>query len=234
VTIPPPPGPGPRTAADRVRGAVARRGATDYVFTNAAWNVVLILLTCGVWLFILFFHLMQRDRDHNIRRLELLEGANALAWEQANAEGLADELRPHFERTADALEEMRRLTREFRDPGLWVVIAIFGRGIAEVVGYVFIDQDLDRHDRAEGAAEAELTAIYARLGQTLPTPDPGRVKGRQSYAGRIAATILTCGIYSLWWTYDMQVEGNRHVEANWPWEDALLAATGALAGAPGA
>jgi len=67
-------------------------------------------------------------------------------------------------------------------------------------------------------------SIYARLGVSLPAPDPSRVKGRQNYVARVIASILTCGIYTLWWLYDMQVEGNQHVEGNWPFEDALVAA----------
>ena len=34
------------------------------------------------------------------------------------------------------------------------------------------------------------------------------MKGKQNYVGRVIATVLTCGIYHLWWLYDMQVEGN--------------------------
>jgi hypothetical protein len=113
---------------------------------------------------------------------------------------------------------------EFRDPGIWLIIAIFASTVAYIVGFIFIDQDLDTHDRAEGAIEAELAAIYGRLGKTLPTPDPSRVKGKHNYAARIIVTIVTCGVYHFWWLYDMQVEGNAHVEGNWPFDDALLAA----------
>ena len=61
---------------------------------------------------------------------------------------------------------------------------------------MFIDQDLDTHDRAEGAIEAELAEIFGRLGASLPAPDPSRVKGRHNYAARIIVTIVTCGVYS--------------------------------------
>ena len=56
-----------------------------------------------------------------------------------------------------------------------------------------------------------------------------RVKGKHNYVGRIIASIATCGIYQYWWTYDLEVEGNRHLEQNWPWEDALVAAVDQLA-----
>ena len=225
---PPPPGGGsqgvPASAADRVRFATAQRAQTDYVFDGPGLNVFLTIITCGIFGLYLFYQLMRRDREHLRRRYELLDAANAWAWEQANQRGLVDELRPGFERIAQSFGIMRAQTMEFRDPGIWLIIAIFASTIAYIVGFIFIDQDLDTHDRAEGAIEAELAQIYARLGATLPTPDPSRVKGKHNYAARIIVTIVTCGVYHFWWLYDMQVEGNRHVEGNWPFEDAVAVA----------
>jgi hypothetical protein len=207
-----------------VRFAVAQRAQTDYVFVGAGLNIFLTIITCGIFGFYVFFQLMRRDRDHLRRRYELLDAANTWAWERANERGVVDELRPAFERIAQQLATMRNQTMEFRDPGIWLIIAILASSIAYLVAFVFIDQDLDTHDRAEGAVEAELAEVFARLGASLPVPDPSRVKGRHNYAGRIIVSIVTCGIYLLWWMYDMQVEGNRHVEGNWPFEDALIVA----------
>ncbi|HEU5301371.1 MAG TPA: hypothetical protein VFW06_03930 [Acidimicrobiia bacterium] len=219
----------PASALEQVRSAYRRRAESDYVFTGPGINVVLTILTCGIFGLYLFYQLMRRDRDHLRRRYELLAGANAFAWEQAESQGLAEELRPVFERNATQLQTMQRQTTEFRDPVIWVVIALLASGLAQIVGFVFIDQDLDTHDRAEGALEADLATIYERLGWSLPVPDPSRVKGKHNYVGRIVATVLTCGIYTLWWLYDMQVEGNRHVEGNWPFDDALAGAVDAIA-----
>lgn len=223
--------------AARVRAAYAQRHQSDYYFTGPGLNVFLTLITCGVFGFFLFYQLMRRDRDHNRRRLDLLDGANAFAWEQATERGLADELRPAFERIATSLDVLRRLTTEFRDPTIWLVIDIvaggarvIGAGIAQIVGFILIDKDLNTHDRAEGAIEADLSAIYARLGVTLPTPDPARVKGQQSYVARVIVSVLTCGIYVFWWIYDMQVDGNRHLEVNWLFDDDVVRAVATLGG----
>ena len=221
------------TASTRLQMARNDRARSDYVFSGPGLNVFLTIITCGIWGFFLFYQLMRRDKDHNERRLEFLEAANAYAWEQANGRGLADELRPAFERVATALVPLQRMTRDFRDPTIWLILDILvgglrfvglGAGVAEIVGFILIDLDLDTHDRAEGTAEAELVSIYARLGINLPAPDPGRVKGRQNYVARVIVSILTCGVYPLWWLYDMQVEGNRHVKGNWAFEDALVSA----------
>jgi hypothetical protein len=210
--------------AARVDRAWRERTGTDYVFENPWLNILLLFLTCGIFGFYLFYQLMRRDRDHNRRRLELLDAATTFAWNDANAKGLAEELRPAFERIAAHLEVLRTLTREFRDPALWLLIYFFGSTIGLVIAFVLLDGDLIKHDRAEGAVEAELAAIYGRLGQPLPVPDPSRVKNPDNYAGRIVATIFTCGIYALWWWVDQMRDGNRHYEINWAWEDHLAQA----------
>lgn len=146
------------------------------------------------------------------------------AWEQADTRELADELRPAFERIASSMATRRAVSGEFRDPTLSAVIALLARGIVEVVAFILLDGDLVKHDYAEGAIEHELAGIYGRLGTPLTPPDPGRSKGRHSYGGRIAATIFSFGIYSLWWERDVMNEGNRHFRHNWVWEDNLAGA----------
>jgi hypothetical protein len=250
VTTPPPqPPPQPlpwETAAapaalrpeEQVRVAYQRRDATDYVFTGPALNVFLTAINCGIFGFYLLYKLLERMREHNRRRVQLLEGATALAWRQASEQGLADELRPAFERIGLHLEPLRRMTRDFRDPAAWLGIAIVasvftGLGfVVFMVVFYLVDDDLARHDTNEGAIEAELAAIYTRLGHPLPTPDPRRVRGRHNYAARIVVTLLTCGIYGLWWLYDVQVGANEHFAVNWAWEDALALAVPAMTPTP--
>lgn len=222
-TIEPPAGPPalPQpSAVERVRQAYVTRSDTDYIFEKPGMNVFLGIITCGIWILYCFYQLMRRMRDHNKRRLEELEAATEVAWDAATSQRVDEELRPNFERVQQHLAVLRSMTGDFRDPVIWLVIAIFV-SVAVYVGYIFLDGDLIKHDLNEGAIEAELTAIFARLGHELPAPDPTRVKGPQNYVGRIIASVASCGIYSLWWFADMQTDVNRHFEANWPWEDAL-------------
>lgn len=213
--------------ADRVRVAWQRRHESDYVFdfwTALGWTV----LTCGIYGYYVLYQLVRRSRDHNLRRIELLDAATTFAWEQAQAGGIADELRPGFERIAGNMRTLRNQTTQFRDPVVWLVIDIV-TGIARFVAYCLLDGDLVTHDYAEGAIEADLAEIYTRLGAPLAPPDPGRLKGRHNYAGRVIATLASCGIYALWWLYDLMTEGNRHFRHNWLWEDGLAQSVQALA-----
>jgi len=208
--------------------AYQRRYQSDYVFnywTALGWTV----LTCGVFGLYVIYQLVRRMRDHNRRRLDLLEASIAFAWEQAQRRpAVADELRPTFEAMAGNLAVLRQMTSDFRDPAIWTVLVAIGNTIAAVVVLILLDGDLIRHHRAERAVQADLVRVYARLGQSLPSVDPSQVKSPHNYGGRIAAAIFTFTIYMFWWFRDVMDETNRHLAEDWEWEDRLGAAVHAL------
>jgi hypothetical protein len=216
------PAPPPVPAAERVRLAARRRGESDYIFSY--WPALGgTILPFGIYGLYVFYQLVRRMRDHNARRLELLDAATTVAWEQAGRQGLQRELAPSFQRAAAHLAVLRQMTGDFRDPVIWVLLAIVA-GVAEIVAFVLLDQDLIRHDQAEAGVEYELSLIYGRLGQQLPSPDQGRVKRPDNYVGRIVATIFSFGIYLFWWYYNQMQEPNKHFAINWAQEDELVTA----------
>ena len=52
-------------SAERVRIAWQRRSETDYRFEKPWLNVVLMLITCGIFGYYLFYQLVKRDRSHD-------------------------------------------------------------------------------------------------------------------------------------------------------------------------
>ena len=217
----------PPSAAERLRVAWQRRHESDYIFdfaTAFGWS----LLTCGVYMYYVFYQLMRRSRDHNRRRWELLDAATSFAWEHAQAQGVAEELRPRFEHVSERMRVLSDLSTEFRDPVLWFVLMFVSGGIAQYVGWVLLDGDLVKHEAAERVIEAELAAIYTRLGCPISALDTSAVKGRHNTGGRIVATLASCGIYGFWWLRDLMVEGNAHFQSNWRFEDELARASQSL------
>lgn len=209
---------------------MTRRADTDYIFdfwTALGWTI----LTCGVYGLYVFYRLFLRSVEHNRRRLEVLDAARLLAWERATASGRGEELTPRFQALGLHIHELQRLSGEFRDPVIWTIIAAVSSGLGQIVGYVFLDLDLCRHDRAEQAAEQELAAIYGALGVTVALPLASGPKEQHSYAGRIVALVASCGIYVLWWTYNLMIEGNQHQQRSWASDDAFWTASAVLASA---
>jgi hypothetical protein len=228
---PPPPGASPwsgspyppaPTTVQRFRSALQARAGTDYIFnfwSALGWTV----LTLGFYGYYVFYQLMRRMRDHNARRVELLDATLSLVWEEAGRRGLQNELTPTFQRAAWHLAVMRKMAGDFREPVIWLVLSILASGIVHVVAFVLLDQDLVKHDEAELGVEYELATIFARLGYSFPVPDAHRLKCRHNYVGRIVATFFSFGIYFLWWYHNMMQEPNVHFRANWLEEDNLAA-----------
>ena len=59
------------------------------------------------------------------------------------------------------------MTRDFRDPVIWLVLAVVARGIVEFIAFILLDQDLVKHDRSEVGIEYEVLVIFGRFGQAL-------------------------------------------------------------------
>lgn len=214
----------PSESADRVREAWQRRPATDYVFdfwTAFGW----IVLTFGLYAFYVLYQLVRRSRDHNERRLEFLDAAASFAWEEAQLKGSAEQLRPYFQRIGNNLAALRRSTRDFRDPVIWLLLSMISFGVTGIVAAILINRDLIAHDSAEVAIEADLAYAFAQLGRPLEVGvDPDRIGGRHNAAGRIVATVVSFGFYAFWWGHDLMVEGNDHFAVNHPFENDAAAA----------
>ena len=209
---------------ERIQRAYADRAQSDYIFsfwTALGWT----LLSCGIYGFYVYYQLVRRSRDHNRRRLELLDAATAAAWDRAQSAGRGDELRPRFESMGVHLGVLRNMTTDFRDPVIWTVIRLVASYIVDIIIFILLDGDLVKHDAAERAAEAELAGIYGALGADLPVPT-GAAKQAHNYVARVLVTIVTGFIYFFWWTYNIMDEANRHFEENWVWEDGLRHALG--------
>jgi len=209
--------------AERLIRSRDARHTVDYLFdfwTALGWT----LLSCGFYAYYVYYRLLERMREHNRRRLAFLEAANELAWARAAERGKGDELRPRFERVAADLWTMRRISEEFRDPALWLVIIVFSQGIGVFIAYWLLDTDLVKHSAAEADAERELIAILEALGVSVQWPYPTPPKPPHQYALRVVATICSFGLYSLWWLADLMREGNDHFRWNWASEDAIVTA----------
>ena len=109
------PAPPPMPSSDRAYIAYQHRGETDYIFdywSALGWTI----LTIGIYGLYVFYQLVRRMRDHNARRVELLDATLAFAWEEAGRRGLQEELTPSFQRAGAHMDVLRGMTRDFRDP----------------------------------------------------------------------------------------------------------------------
>ncbi|NLD76336.1 MAG: hypothetical protein GX643_06690, partial [Acidimicrobiales bacterium] len=80
---------------------------------------------------------------------------------------------------------------------------------------------------AERSAEEQLAGVLGALGMPVNLPAAPAPKQRHNVGGRVVALLASCGVYGLWWQYDLMEEGNANYRNDWAREDALLLAVGA-------
>ena len=122
----PMPGPPPMLTSDRVHSAYQRRSETDYIFdywTALGWTI----LTLGIYGLYVFYQLVRRMPRPQLAQGRLLDATLAFAWEEAGRRGLQEELTPSFQRASAHMDVLRRMSRDFRDPVVWLVLAICTR-----------------------------------------------------------------------------------------------------------
>ena len=152
-----------------------------------------------------------------------------MAWEQAGRQGLQQELAPSFQRAAGQLAVLRQMTTDFREPVIWVVLAIVARGVAEIVAFVLLaTRTSSSTTEPRSAPSLSCLLIYGRLGQHVRSPDQDRVKGQTTmWAGSrppSSRSASTC----IWW-YNNQIQvPNQHFAGNWAQEDELARAVEAI------
>lgn len=200
---------------------VQERVNSDWT-TDAGMAILLTIVTCGIYGLYIFYKLMERRDLHLARVANMVNTASALLREKAAAAGQTELIAQEVAQLEYVQREMFDQSRE-RGAVLWLVLGIF-TGIAIWIGYYFIMDDLEKHDRLEAQFFTLTSAILAKMGlasqasQAVPNiPD-------RSFAAYLILSLVTCGIFGFYWEWALIDDGNKHVEAQIPWEDFIYSA----------
>jgi hypothetical protein len=155
------PGRPPLSAAERVRLAAQRRGESDYIFSY--WSALgWTILTLGIYGFYVFYQLVRRMRDHNARRLELLD-QDLIKHGQAEA-GAEHELSVIYGQMGQRLSspDRDRLKRPDNYVGR-ILATIFSFGIYMFWWYYNQMEEPNKHFADNWAQEDELVKAVDAL-----------------------------------------------------------------------
>ncbi len=201
---------------------VRQRTLTDW--QTGFWPALLIsIVTCGIyWLYILF-KLLDRREQHFERMfsfrahlIELLREKAAETGKAAEMEaGLTELERIHHDTTA-------RDRKGDKSPVLWLVLSIFPALVVYYV-YNFLNDDFRAHEANENQFMLKASEIMNGLGMTgnqIITPVVIPERNVYTYA---ILTIVTCGIYGLYWIYTLITDPNYHFDGHALWEAQVMA-----------
>ena len=108
-----------------------------------------------------------------------------------------------------------------RSAALWAVLSFI---IPFLILYVyhFLNKDFYKHEKREGAMLEDLGRALEALGLAgvrLRRPEEAKDRSTILY---IIASVLTLGVFLLYWVYTLTKDPNSHFKGHALWEDELL------------
>lgn len=208
---------------------VAERVETDFI-TDPGTAVLLSVVTCGIYELYIIYKLVQR-RDEHFRRMVGVVDAS-LRRLQEKAQGREDAVSSELAQLDQIRMRMATMSAE-RGAAIWLVICLFlglgsfillFLGIGPFILFYLLMRDYVEHDRLEAQYFTLMSSALAKLGLAEQAAQAVPSVPEREYVTFALLTVVTCGIYGLYWTYVMIKDFNDHFMAQVAWEDFILQA----------
>lgn len=212
-----------------VLAEVRRRDETDYRFsfwTYIGWTI----LTFGIYSHYATYKLVERRSAHAQRRLAFL----SYFWHTLNARAEAAGQR---ELVAEGLDNLSRIYQQIeaferrnkREPVLWMLLRLVFSPVGAYVNH-FLNKDLIFYDEWESSYFANAEWVMQRLGYPVSVPRRAKPVQNRSTGLYVLLSIVTFGIFAVYWRAATMSDGNDHFDDDAAMEDALLRALGLMPG----
>ncbi len=175
-----------------------------------ALATLLFIAGLAVWAYTVYSWVWRRDEHFERSRLlhrtlvDLLESLRLSDPELAVIRGRVEEMREREKR---------------RGAVLWALATLF-IGILFLYVAHFLTRDFAEHEERERSIALHLSKILERRGIHLAPPQ--RTVEHNNTALYIILSIVTLGLFTLYWAYLLTVEPNRHLREHASYEDRLL------------
>ncbi len=206
-----------------------RRGETDYRFswgTYIGWTI----LTLGIFSVYATYKLVERRREHVKRRLAFssyLWHSLAARADAAGRRAEVQEALDNMSRIHAQIESYDRVNR--RDPALWTILRIAAGPVGAYINH-FLNRDIRFLDTWETSLAQNTDWIMQKLGFVSSIPVRARHAPERSTALYVLLSILTVGLFTIYWRYTVMSDGNIHFDEDDHMENAILRGLGLSTG----
>ena len=199
------------------------RQRTETDWQTEFWPALLLsIVTCGIYMFFILFKLMERREQHFERMVALRTHLMDVLKEKAEAAG----------KTADLEEDMKLLEgldfdatnrdrKGDKTPALWLVISIVASPAVYYV-YYFLNDDFRAHEYNERQFMLKASEMMNKLNISDKQIEPRMVVPERNFVTFLVLSIVTCGIYGIYWLYTLINDPNLHFDDHAVWEAQLL------------
>jgi len=108
-----------------------------------------------------------------------------------------------------------------KSPAVWAVLYLFVSPIVGLYVFHFLTHDLYKHFKRQVDLNRNLEALLKDLGVQFVSPAQYEMKRRETIL-YIILTIITVGLFWIYWFYLQLKEYNEHFKSQWELEDQLM------------
>jgi hypothetical protein len=199
-----------------------RRIETDQEMSFGLY-IVLSIITFGIYAIYAHYKLIQREQEHFDRMARFNSDLYKLATEQADDTGKANEVSAQLDELRGMDEDFQRLQAgKERSAALWTIISIITFGLAYFYVYYFLHKDLIEHQRAEAEYIEKASLVLNQLGIGKHPVSVEQIVGERSYALYLLLSVVTFGLFGIYWNYTFFKDGNAHFLEHRRFEDQLM------------
>jgi hypothetical protein len=197
--------------------------------THLSWGAYILLgiVTFGIYTIYINYKLIDRQQEHFKRMRRFADDLIRLVEEQIEVSGGSGSLEAGIE---GQLLELRGLNDDFqrfqrgkeRSAALWTILSVVTLGLAFFYVLYFLNADLVRHQRIEADFVEKGSALLTKLGIGKYPIQVEQVVPDRSYPLYLFLTIITIGIFELYWSYVRIKDPNEHFKEHDRFEDQFI------------
>lgn len=200
-----------------------QRAQTDWQTTFIS-ALLLTIITCGIYGIYIIYKLMDRRLQHFERMISLRGHLVGVLREKAEEAGKTAEVEQDLSQLEGFhLDATTRDRAGEKSPVLWLILTIVFSPVVYYI-YYFLNDDFRAHESSEQLFMNKASEIMIKLGMTQQPVTPNSVIPERNFVMYLLLTIVTCGIYGIYWWYTLIVDPNLHFDNHAAWEAQLSTA----------
>ena len=104
---------------------------------------------------------------------------------------------------------------------LWIILSVITFGLLGFYVSYFLTKDPHHHDIRQLAFMQQVQSAFSKLQKTIVFPFWKAIPDR-SFFLYLILSLLTFGLFALYWNYVLISDFNQHFKAQWQIEDQLV------------
>jgi len=183
------------------------------------WKIILLtFVTCGIYGLIAQFKLLNWRDKHFSRKATLFKDIVECIKEVANEKGKLSAINQE-------LLQLERLRDDEifkpRNAVLWFILGLLG--IPGFYSLYYLTTDYPAHEVKEYEAARLISDMLTKLGIAKNPIEYEKVMIQRSFITYLLLSLITVGIFAIYWMYILEEEPNKHFDSEKRWEHQILA-----------